>query len=450
MSGSRRSRRVDLDATAWVDHAPGWVSGSDEVFRRLRDEAPWQHHVVPMYGRMVDQPRLTAWWRLESGEPPFLPLIETMRVALSQRYGVTFDSVGLNLYRDGRDSVAWHRDRIAREIDDPLVAIVSVGEPRRFLLRPGAEEGAGRSSSGTATCSSPAAARSARGSTRCRRSRRRARGSASPSATAREPDNCYTMTMAFAHNGDVELFYETFGDPATPRCCSSTGSAASASTTGPSGARSSRPRGSTSSASTTATSACRLEVRRRPTRSTTQRRQRTRPARHGRRRRRRARRGRRRAGARDGRVDGRDDRADDGHRAPRAAAVDDVGDVDHRRRPTSAGADARGAGAARPRHPTDRDVYIARHLEGCAPGAARACYDEDAADARSPARPTTAASTREGQARRSWPIVAARQPHGRAARSARSRRWCCTATPTRSSTPAAAGARPRRFPAPAS
>ena len=129
--------RVQLNETAWVDRAPGWLSGSDDVFHQLREVAPWEHHVVPMYGRMVDQPRLTAWWRLESGEPPFLPLIEEMRLALSQRYRVRFDSVGLNLYRDGNDSVAWHRDRIAREIDDPLVAIVSVGEPRRFLLRPG-------------------------------------------------------------------------------------------------------------------------------------------------------------------------------------------------------------------------------------------------------------------------------------------------------------------------
>ncbi len=129
--------RIQLDGQAWVDHASGWVTGSDEVFLRLREAAPWQHHEVPMYGRMVAQPRLTAWWRLESGGTPFLPLIADMRVALSGRYGVTFDSVGLNLYRDGRDSVAWHRDRIAREIPEPLVAIVSVGEPRRFLLRPG-------------------------------------------------------------------------------------------------------------------------------------------------------------------------------------------------------------------------------------------------------------------------------------------------------------------------
>jgi alkylated DNA repair dioxygenase AlkB len=132
-----RLTRIRLDQHAWVDHATAWVTGSDEVFRRLREEAPWQHHVVPMYGRMVAQPRLTAWWRLESDEPPFLPLIEEMRAALSRHYGVTFDSVGLNLYRDGRDSVAWHRDRIANAIDDPFVAIVSVGEPRRFLLRPG-------------------------------------------------------------------------------------------------------------------------------------------------------------------------------------------------------------------------------------------------------------------------------------------------------------------------
>jgi alkylated DNA repair dioxygenase AlkB len=65
-----------------------------------------------------------------------LPLIEDMRVELSARYGVEFDSVGLNLYRDGRDSVAWHRDRIGKEVEDPVVAIASVGEPRRFLVRP--------------------------------------------------------------------------------------------------------------------------------------------------------------------------------------------------------------------------------------------------------------------------------------------------------------------------
>jgi alkylated DNA repair dioxygenase AlkB len=61
---------------------------------------------------------------------------------LSERYGRQFDSVGFNLYRDGRDSVAWHADRISKEIDDPVVALVSLGDSRKFLLRP---KGGGKS-----------------------------------------------------------------------------------------------------------------------------------------------------------------------------------------------------------------------------------------------------------------------------------------------------------------
>ena len=66
--------------------------------------------------------------------------LEDARASLSERYGVRFDSVGINLYRDGADSVAWHRDRIPPEIVDPLVALVSLGEPRKFLLRPRGRE----------------------------------------------------------------------------------------------------------------------------------------------------------------------------------------------------------------------------------------------------------------------------------------------------------------------
>jgi alkylated DNA repair dioxygenase AlkB len=58
------------------------------------------------------------------------------RRALSARYDVEFNSGGLNLYRDGRDSVAWHRDRIAKTISHPLVGILTLGSARRFLVRP--------------------------------------------------------------------------------------------------------------------------------------------------------------------------------------------------------------------------------------------------------------------------------------------------------------------------
>ncbi len=131
-------RHVDLDATSWVEHLPGWLNGSDLVFDTLVNGVAWEQMDRPMYGHLVSQPRLSARW---NGEPD-LPVIDVMARCLGDRYGVEFDSVGLNFYRDGRDSVAWHGDRIPRSIVDPIVALVSVGHARRFLLRP---KGGGRS-----------------------------------------------------------------------------------------------------------------------------------------------------------------------------------------------------------------------------------------------------------------------------------------------------------------
>ncbi|MEA3055057.1 MAG: hypothetical protein QOD30_489 [Actinomycetota bacterium] len=126
-------RRVELDATAWVDRLPGWLRGPDVVMDELVRVAPWRASRRPMYDRIVDVPRLTAWWTSFDDAPP---IIEEMRAALSDRYDVEFTSCGCNLYRDGNDSVAWHGDRIGRDVVDPRVAIVSVGEPRKLLLRP--------------------------------------------------------------------------------------------------------------------------------------------------------------------------------------------------------------------------------------------------------------------------------------------------------------------------
>jgi alkylated DNA repair dioxygenase AlkB len=95
-----------------------------------------------MYDQRVREPRLTSPWNSEYGEALEPAILEQMRVVLSDRYGVDFDSVGFNLYRDGNDSVAWHGDRIKKEIEQPVVALVSLGEPRRFLLRP---KGGGKS-----------------------------------------------------------------------------------------------------------------------------------------------------------------------------------------------------------------------------------------------------------------------------------------------------------------
>ena len=131
-----RLERIQLDPTAWVDVAPGWVSGSDALFRTLVDTLPWAQRRRFLYEKHRIEPRLTAGWQAGSGLPLLPPALKEMRAALSERYGVQFDSAGFNLYRNGRDSVAWHRDKIPQRIHQPVVALVSLGEPRRFLLRP--------------------------------------------------------------------------------------------------------------------------------------------------------------------------------------------------------------------------------------------------------------------------------------------------------------------------
>ena len=128
--------RIELDADSWVDHAPGWVAGADRLFGEILVGRNWEQRSRKMYDKKVQEPRLTAPWSLHSGEPLEPPILEEIRLILSQRYERQFDTVGFNLYRDGRDSVAWHADRIRKEIEDPIVALVSVGEPRKFLLRP--------------------------------------------------------------------------------------------------------------------------------------------------------------------------------------------------------------------------------------------------------------------------------------------------------------------------
>ena len=137
-----RLERVQLDDEAWVDHCPEWVTGSDRLFEEVLTRRHWDQQSRRMYDKRVQEPRLTSPWNAASGEPLEPPILEDIRAALGRRYEREFDSVGFNLYRDGRDSVAWHGDRLTREAEDPIVALVSLGEPRKFLLRP---KGGGKS-----------------------------------------------------------------------------------------------------------------------------------------------------------------------------------------------------------------------------------------------------------------------------------------------------------------
>ena len=126
-----RARRRFLGSGAWVDTVPSVVTGADVLFDRILDAAPWAEHDRPMYDRIVREPRLTTrrW-----ADPP--PLVAELAGRLSAHYGLDLGVVSANLYRDGDDSVAWHGDRIGRVRSETVVAILSLGAPRRLLLRP--------------------------------------------------------------------------------------------------------------------------------------------------------------------------------------------------------------------------------------------------------------------------------------------------------------------------
>ncbi|WP_217552045.1 alpha-ketoglutarate-dependent dioxygenase AlkB [Streptomyces sp. GbtcB6] len=131
--------RTALGSGAWIDVLPGWLSGADALFERLAADVPWHAERRTMYDNVVDVPRLLAFYA--AADPLPHPVLAEAREALTRHYaeelGEPFATAGLCYYRDGRDSVAWHGDRIGRgEREDTMVAILSVGAPRDLLLRP--------------------------------------------------------------------------------------------------------------------------------------------------------------------------------------------------------------------------------------------------------------------------------------------------------------------------
>ncbi len=135
---------IDLGAGAWLERSRGWLPDAD-LFAELASGVAWHAESRPMYDRVVEVPRLLAFFG--EGEPLPHPALEAARFALDERYGPLLGegltTAGLCFYRDGRDSVAWHGDTIGRGArEDTVVAILSLGAARRFLLRPA---GGGRS-----------------------------------------------------------------------------------------------------------------------------------------------------------------------------------------------------------------------------------------------------------------------------------------------------------------
>jgi alkylated DNA repair dioxygenase AlkB len=131
---SAPAERLQLTHGAWVDVVPGWLCGADLLFEQLVSAVPWRQGRRWMYERVIDDPRLSCWYDKDQDLPH--PVLAETREAVGRRYRVGFGSVGLNYYRDGRDSVAFHRDRELRHLDDTLIAILTLGGGRAFHVRP--------------------------------------------------------------------------------------------------------------------------------------------------------------------------------------------------------------------------------------------------------------------------------------------------------------------------
>ena len=103
-----RAVRRPLDDTSWVEVVPGWLSGGESLLIRLVASVPFEQRRRWMYHRLVDEPRLTAEYAdLASTPEPLLPVLARR---LSDHYGVPYDGVWINLYRNHHDSTGWHGD----------------------------------------------------------------------------------------------------------------------------------------------------------------------------------------------------------------------------------------------------------------------------------------------------------------------------------------------------
>ncbi|OYU97549.1 MAG: alpha-ketoglutarate-dependent dioxygenase AlkB [Bacteroidetes bacterium B1(2017)] len=122
-----------------------------DFYNKLEKEIDWQLYHIKIFGKLLAQPRLSAWYgnvsytysgiRLEP--KPFSPLIEEIKQKIELATGHTFNSVLLNLYRDGNDSMGWHSDDEKELGINPVIASLSVGANRLFKVKHKQQKGLG-------------------------------------------------------------------------------------------------------------------------------------------------------------------------------------------------------------------------------------------------------------------------------------------------------------------
>ena len=125
-----------------------WVLGDtkwEDVMKELTDQVPWEAHTIKMFGKEYPQPRLVAWFGdpgseysysgLKMNVRPWIEPVQALRQIAEQHAQVVFNSVLVNLYRDGDDKVSWHRDNEPELGNTPTIGSISLGAPRRFKFR---------------------------------------------------------------------------------------------------------------------------------------------------------------------------------------------------------------------------------------------------------------------------------------------------------------------------
>lgn len=140
------THRLSLpDAT--VVYQPGFLSASEarEFFERLHQQLDWRSEDLTLFGKRLTVPRLTAWYgdpgahytysRLPHAPLPWTDGLQALRIRLEAATGHPFNGVLCNLYRDGSDSMAWHRDNEPELGVHPVIASLSLGATRKFRLR---------------------------------------------------------------------------------------------------------------------------------------------------------------------------------------------------------------------------------------------------------------------------------------------------------------------------
>jgi alkylated DNA repair dioxygenase AlkB len=139
--------RVVLDHDGVVTYDPYFIDPwvADELFNELRTETPWKQECLRMYGREIPFPRLTAWYGdpgatytysgLKNEPLPWSPTLRALRDRLQSEVRAKFNSALLNFYRSGRDGLSWHADDEPELGLEPVIASISLGAVRRFLLR---------------------------------------------------------------------------------------------------------------------------------------------------------------------------------------------------------------------------------------------------------------------------------------------------------------------------